>query len=109
MNNDIILECILLITSLLPKLRDVLGLTQKEFSSLIGISRQSLIDLEHQDKKITKPVLIAIVSYFSLRKETAIILYNSNFYNNEFVQLLGFYPDVIRRIYKIKKEQNLNG
>lgn len=109
MNNDIILECILLITSLLPKLRNALGFTQKDFSGLIGISRQSLIELEHQNRKITRPVLIAIVSYFSLHKETAIILYNYGLYNNEYIQLLGFNPDLIGRIYKIKKEQNLNG
>ena len=83
--------------------------TQKDFSGLIGISRQSLIELEHQNRKITRPVLIAIVSYFSLHKETAIILYNYGLYNNEYIQLLGFNPDLIGRIYKIKKEQNLNG
>jgi len=99
-----IMECIELITDQLPALRDKLGLTQREFSVVIGISRQSVIDLEHKNRKITRAILIAILTFFSLRRETAQMLYEKKLYNMEYVISLGFTSDVIRKIHNLDSE-----
>ena len=103
MKDNDVLECVYLISSLLPKLREVLGLTQKDFASTIGISRQTLIDLEHQNKKITRPVLISIISYFSLRCSTAKILFENRLYDNNFVCVdIGFTLNSISNLHGFK-------
>ena len=60
------------LTNELPSLRDSLKLTQRELAEIIGISRRSVIDLEH--KKITRSVLISIITFFLLRLPSATIL-----------------------------------
>lgn len=92
--NDI-MECIQATSTMLPLLRDKLDITQQDFAKTIGISRQSLIGLEHQEHKITKSVLISVITYFLHRKETAKILFDNGVYNNEFVRELGVSEDII--------------
>ena len=104
MQAEDIMFCVNTVSTLLPKLRDSLGLTQREFSSFLGISRQSLIDLEHQNRKITRPVLASIISYFSLREETAHILFEEKLYNNSYVNQLGFSLELIHHLYGFLEE-----
>lgn len=99
MDNKDIMECIDLMCGTLPKLRDTLDLTQEEFSRIIGVSRQSVINMEHREKKLTKAILIAMVSFFSLRSDTAKILYEQGLYRNAFVQYIGFSESVLSKIY----------
>ncbi len=99
MNNDAILECVCIITGELPLLRDQLGLTQKDLSSYIGISRQSLIDIEHKNRKITRSILISLITFFSFREKTAEILCEKGLYNNDFVKKLGFNSDFFVKMY----------
>ena len=99
MDTNGIMECIEFLTGELNFLRNELKLTQKDFAKIIGISRQSLIDLEHQNRKITKAILIAIISFFSLHSSTAYILYKKKFYDMEYVASIGFTSNMIRRIY----------
>lgn len=103
MNNDGIMECIELMCDALPQLRNVLGLTQEDFSKIIGVSRQSVIKIEHKEKKLTRAIVISMVSFFSLRKETAEILFQYGFYNNTFVKNIGFSESVIIKIYEWSK------
>ncbi|MGN0332747.1 MAG: helix-turn-helix domain-containing protein [Lachnospiraceae bacterium] len=104
MNTESIMECIGVISDEAPKLRDILNITQLEFAKIIGISRQSVIDFEHRNRKITRPVLISMICYFSLRKETALYLYERSFYNNEYVSFLGFSAEMIEKTYGIGSE-----
>ncbi len=101
MNTEDIMECISIISELSSKLRDLLGITQLEFSKIIGISRQSVIDFEHWNRKISRPVLISMICFFSLRKETAQYLYDRSFYDNKYVSSLGFSSEVIEKLYEI--------
>ena len=100
-----IMVCIDLLTSLLPALRDRLDLTQREFAGIIGISRQSVIDLEHKNRKITKAVLIAMITFFSLRRESAAILYRKGFYDLRYVSSLGFTTSMIQKIFNSKEAE----
>lgn len=99
-----IMKCIAIVSEELPTLRDILDMTQQELASIIGISRQSVIDLEHKKKKITRSVLIAIIAYFSLRKETAVYLDGLNFYNIGYVKSLGLNQETINKLYSIGNE-----
>mgnify|MGYP000522339660 CR=1 FL=1 len=49
-----IMVCIGTLTDMLPELRERLGLTQREFAGVIGISWQSVIDLEYKKRKLTR-------------------------------------------------------
>ena len=51
MDSDGIMECIDLMCDTLPQLRNALKLTQEDFSKIIGTSRQSVINMEHKEKK----------------------------------------------------------
>lgn len=100
MDNKDIMECIDIMCDALPKLRDTLKLTQEEFSRIIGVSRQSVINMEHREKKLTKAILIAMVSFFSLRSDTAKILYEQGLYRNAFVKNIGFSESILSKIYE---------
>lgn len=100
MDNKGIMECIELMCDALPKLRNALNLTQKDFSKVIGVSRQSIINMEHKEKKLTRAILISMVSFFSLRSETANILYEQGLYHNAFVINIGFSESVLFKIHE---------
>lgn len=87
----------------LPQLRNALNLTQEDLSKIIGVSRQSIIKMEHKEKKLTRSIVFSMVSFFSLRKETAEILFQDGLYNNTFVKNIGFSEDVIIKIHEWSK------
>lgn len=95
-----IMECIELMCDTLPQLRNALNLTQEEFSKVIGVSRQSVINIEHREKKLTRAILIAMITFFSLRSETSMILSQKEFYKNAFVKNLGFTESVLFKIHE---------
>ena len=103
MDNNDIMECIELMCDTLPRLRKALNLTQEDFSKIIGVSRQSVINMEHKEKKLTRSIVISMVSFFSLRKETAEILFQCELYNNTFVKNIGFSESVILKIHEWSK------
>lgn len=86
MDNARINECINLVCNTLPQLKKALNLTQKNVSEIIGISQWSVVNTEHREKKLTISIVFSIVSFFSLRKETAGILFQNCLYNNAFVK-----------------------
>ena len=104
-SNTDIMCCIDQITRLLPQLRDSLDLTQREFASIIGISRQSVINLEHQKQKITRAVLLAMIAFFSLREKSARILYDNGFYTLKYVDFIGFTASLIRQTFDFDEVQ----
>jgi DNA-binding XRE family transcriptional regulator len=102
MNDESIMECVNLITCEMPTLRDKIGMTQRELAQYIGISRQSIIEIEHRNRKITKSILISLITFFSFRQETSIILYDKGLYDNEFVNIIGFSNEFLKKIYGIE-------
>lgn len=100
MDNGGIMECIDLMCDALPQLRNVLNLTQEDFSKIIGVSRQSVINMEHKEKKLTRSIIISMVSFFSLREKTAEILFQNGLYNNAFVKNIGFTESVVIKIHE---------
>lgn len=105
MDNDGFMECIDLMCDTLPQLSNALNLTQENFSKIIGISRQSVINMEHKEKKLTRSIIISMVSFFSLMKETAEMLFQNGLYNNAFVKNIGFSEDVIIKIHEWSKQK----
>lgn len=96
-----IMVCINLLTDMLPRLRDSLNMTQREFADIIGISRQSVIDLEHKNRKINRAILIAMITFFSFRRESAMILYENGFYDLCYVRSLGFTISIIQKLFDL--------
>jgi DNA-binding XRE family transcriptional regulator len=74
----------------LPSLRGMLNITQQKLAEQIGTSRQGIINFEHQEKKLTRSMLIAIVTYFSLRGRSAAFLKSLGLYKNSYINSLGF-------------------
>lgn len=94
------MECVELMCNTLPQLRNALNLTQEQFSRIIGVSRQSVINMEHKEKKLTLFILISMVSYFLLRNEAAKILYGLGLYRNTFVNDMGFTESIVMKIHE---------
>lgn len=90
-----------MLTDLLPTMRASLHLTQQQFAGIIGISRQSVIGLEHKNQKITRAILIAMIAFFSMQEPSAVILYEKKFYNLSYVRSLGFTPCVVRQMFEV--------
>jgi DNA-binding XRE family transcriptional regulator len=97
-NNNDIKSCIHLICSNLPVLRGMLNLTQDEMAAISGTSRQKIIQFEHFESKVTKSILVALVTYFSLRSKSVQFLNVQGLYKNRFVQDIGFTEQVISYI-----------
>ncbi|WP_409967957.1 helix-turn-helix transcriptional regulator [Bengtsoniella intestinalis] len=100
MDSSGIMDCVELMCDVLPQLRKALDFTQEDFSKIIGISRQSVINIEHKDKKLTRSILISMISFFSLRHESAKILYEQGLYRNTFVNEMGFSESMVLKIYE---------
>lgn len=73
------------------ELRKILGLTQAEFSSKIGIARTTLTGIELGKAKLNERTLISIVSVFNVNAEwlkTGIgEIFNSNSNYEKFIEL----------------------
>jgi DNA-binding XRE family transcriptional regulator len=79
----------------LPVLREMLNLKQADVAEFIGTSRQQIIGFEHQESKITRSILISLITYFSLRPKTALFLRTLGLYENNFVREFGFNEQLI--------------
>jgi plasmid maintenance system antidote protein VapI len=98
-------SCVTLVCENLPVLREILNLKQVDAASICGTSRQQIVKFEHQEAKLTKSILIALVTYFSLRPKTAQFLSMQGLYKNKFVQDIGFTDEIISYVI----ENNING
>lgn len=102
MNNNDIMDCVTMICTNLPILREMLKLTQNDVSVIVGTSRQQILKFEHEEAKVTRSILIALITYFSLRPKTAQYLSTQGLYKNKFVQDIGFDEQVILSIIENK-------
>jgi len=102
MKDNDIMDCVTLICTNLPILREMLKLTQNDVSVFVGTSRQQILKFEHEDAKLTRSILIALITYFSLRPKTAQYLSTQGLYKNKFVQDIGFDEKVISSIIENK-------
>ena len=94
LNDNDISDCVMMICTNLPVLREMLKLSQADVAVICGSSRQKIIQFEHQKAKVTRSILIALVTYFSLRPKTALFLKALCLYKNRFVQTIGFNEEV---------------
>jgi len=106
MEDNSIREVINLICVNLPTLRSMLNLTQQKLAEEIGTSRQGVINFEHQEKKLTKSMLIAIITYFSLRRQTAYFLKTLGLYKNPYIISLGFNEKLCDYIIENDESEN---
>jgi len=102
MKDNDIMDCVTLICTNLPILREMLKLTQNDVSVFVGTPRQQILKFEHEDAKLTRSILIALITYFSLRPKTAQYLSTQGLYKNKFVQDIGFDEKVISSIIENK-------
>lgn len=62
------------LTRNLPVLRKILGLTQVEFADIVGLSRQTVVNIENENQKMKRTTFMAIMYLFSLNRKTAVFL-----------------------------------
>lgn len=62
------------LTKNLPILRKILGLTQSELADIIGLSRQTVVNIENGNQKMKRTTFMAIMYLFSLNHKTAVLL-----------------------------------
>jgi DNA-binding XRE family transcriptional regulator len=98
-------NCVTLICRNLPVLRKMLCMSQVELATICGMSRQTILQFEHEQAKVTRPILISLVTYFSLQSKTAQYLNTLGLYKNKYVQDFGFTEQVISYLIG----NNING
>ena len=106
MEKNSIKEVVELLCVNLPALRSMLNLTQQDLAEQIGTSRQGIINFEHQEKKLTRSMLISIVTYFSLREQSAAFLKALGLYRNSYINSLGFDEKLCDYIIEKGKSEN---
>ena len=108
-DNDVI-NCIVLICKHLKSLRDAIELTQDDLAKIVGVTRQSIIGFEHQERKLSRSILISIITFFTLDYRSATICKNMGLYENNFVKSLGFSNELVEFILDMqgrnKSEKN---
>ena len=62
------------LTKNLPVLRKMLGLTQSEFADIVGLSRQTVVNIENENQKMKRTTFMAMMYLFSLNRKTAVFL-----------------------------------
>jgi len=74
--NELFDISIQVLTRNLPVLRKMLGLTQSEFADIVGLSRQTVVNIENENQKMKRTTFMAIMYFFSLNRKTAVYLKN---------------------------------
>lgn len=62
------------LTRYLPILRKILCLTQSELADIVGLSRQTVVNIENENQKMKRTTFMAIMYLFSLNRKTAFFL-----------------------------------
>lgn len=63
-------QCIQQLTDALPKLRKMNNLTQQDLAEIIGVSRQTITNIENGKTKMQWASFLAIMFIFSLEKNS---------------------------------------
>ena len=75
----------------LPVLRTMLHLSQSDFASLLGISRQQVVAIENKKRKMSWPTFLA-----------TILIFKSNEATNQLLSVFGIYSDDLDEFIKNK-------
>ena len=70
-NNELFEKCIAALTKELPVLRKMSGLTQKDLANIIGVSRQTITNIESGASKMKWSLFLAIMLIFDLDNNTS--------------------------------------
>lgn len=74
--NELFNRSIKTLTYELPILRKMLGLTQNDLAEILGLSRQTITNIENENQKMKRSTFMAIMFLFSLNQNTALYLKN---------------------------------
>ena len=69
--NELFDSSIRVLTRNLPVLRKMLGLTQSEFADIVGLSRQTVVNIENENQKMKRTTFMAMMYLFSLNRKRA--------------------------------------
>ena len=81
----------------IKEIRIALGLTQKEFGENIGLSPNSLSDIEHKKCNVSERIIILVCSVYNVNEEW---LRNGN---GEMFNQMQRYDEFIEIYYKLNK------
>lgn len=70
-NKELFDSCIDCLTKELPVLRKMAGLTQKDMGEILGVSRQTITNIESGASKMKWPIFLASMFIFSLDHNTS--------------------------------------
>lgn len=73
----------------LPALRAKMGLTQAKLADMIGVSRQTLVAVENEKRKMTWSAFLSCFLVFHKNPDTTIMLKVFDIYTNELDEYLG--------------------
>ena len=77
-------ELIQNMTDNLPVLRKCLGLSQEEFSSMVGVSRSTLAAIENHKHQMSWNMFLALMLFFTKHQETDRLLDAMEIYTDDF-------------------------
>ncbi len=70
-NKELLSRCIEILTKELPVLRKMTGLTQNDLANILGVSRQTITNIESGAGKMKWPLFLAIMFIFDLDYNTS--------------------------------------
>ena len=70
-NKELLGRCIEILTKELPVLRKMTGLTQKDLANILGVSRQTITNIESGAGKMKWSLFLAIMFIFDLDYNTS--------------------------------------
>lgn len=77
-NKELFESCIDCLTKDLPVLRKMAGLTQKDMGEILGVSRQTITNIENGTSKMRWSFFLALMFIFSLDHNTSAYLKTIN-------------------------------
>lgn len=75
-DRDLLDLCVTVLAKELPVLRKMAGLTQAELAGILGVSRQTITNIESGASRMKWPVFLAIMFVFNLDTSTSEYLKN---------------------------------
>ena len=81
-------ELICNMTEKLKVLRNMLGLTQDELAQKVGISRQTLVNIENKKREMSWNTFVALITVFRAERSTSDLLDHFGLYTEELNRFL---------------------
>lgn len=89
---DVLIEKL---TANLPVLRTMLHLSQSGFAKLLGMSRQQIVTIENEKRKMARSTFLAVVLIFKSNEET-----------NQLLSVFGIYTEDLEEFIKKKDDRS---